>query len=387
MCVCTISIQSPCYQKSILTVVNKQRPENKVQSKEKRTNEQTNNRTIKQKQKQTSKQANKQTSKQANKQTKMEALIVRYTPVLALFPNEQQYPISMETYLSNADIAMYDDSNDKFVKILKQGPLTQQSLFEFAQTVESWTGLSLKQRNDRLHITHRTDDQTPVYVNYYVQNNKLYVNYAFMFGYDEGKLGLFHACSHECDIEHATFEFLIDAPDTQSAPLRVYLCAHGYAEGTWFNFEDVQTKIVDDIERPVVYCSKGSHGFYGQPGKMTYVRLGGFANDYTSDEGVYVNAVPVLLDGQEDLVIPLPPADFNGLHPFAGSIIGDRRCLAWKSSMGDAMKVSMFCMQGWWNSITSSTGLNAAKGVSTIACNYTDKFAAFVHSLKLIKQL
>ncbi len=294
---------------------------------------------------------------------KMETLIRRYNPILKFHPKEQNYPISIESYLANSDIAYYSPKGD-LLSVAQEGPLTQRSLFDFSSRVKDWTGLSLKLRDKSLYQTS-LDSGAPVYVNYFFENDRVYVNFIYLFGWDNGKLWCLNVESHQADLEHLTMEFSTEAFQTLAPPNRVYLSTHGQAEGRWMNYSELQKQVVSGVERPVAYCAQGSHGMYGQPGEVVYFRFGGFGNDNTSDQGPGFVGLPVLVSANQQL--PYPHESFNGLafglYPFYDSLVGDTRFLSWRGDMGEG-HVSMMPQQGWWNTIRTSTGAEAPPSIS-----------------------
>ncbi len=299
-----------------------------------------------------------------------EKLIVNYNPIVVFSPDEKHYPLSIDKYIQSSDVGEFT-GDGKLIRKLKDGPFNQQTLYDYSLTIQNWEGVSLQLRDDETVRKEPFDRTAPVYVNYYEENEMLYMNFVYFFAYDTGKVGRLHLYDHQADAEHITFEFPKDAAEKSLPPIRVYLSAHGFAEGTWWKYDDLQTDKI--LNRKIIYCAEGSHGFYGKPGDNAYFRYYGFGNDNTSDRGYRLLADPVLVSGHNiQIPLPDPNTQWANHYPFKDSIRGDVRFLTWGGSMGQN-NVNIMDKQAWWNSNDKSTGLNPPKSY-----NYTLYMAAII---------
>jgi hypothetical protein len=128
---------------------------------------------------------------------------------------------------------------------------------------------------------------TPVYVLWTEYNNKLYITYVCIYGFNgpytidvpllataflKGDILDFQN-AHEFDLEHITLELNKDSRQME----RIYFACHGSAEGVWLPAK--HPDIAYEGTHPVAYVAFGGHGLYPRMG--THVRIYGFANDIT----------------------------------------------------------------------------------------------------------
>jgi hypothetical protein len=105
------------------------------------------------------------------------------------------------------------------------------------------------------------------------------------------------------DQHQGDWETITVRVDPDGQPIQqIYFAAHG--QGTWETKYDVTQD-----GRPKVYVAKESHASYATVGRFT--RLGGLANDYTSDQGVEWDTQPVLVDVGYDRDVSLA-VSWNG---------------------------------------------------------------------------
>jgi hypothetical protein len=228
---------------------------------------------------------------------KINQLIKTYAPIAYLHSKENNLPIRVEDYFTGSQTSLNAPDGKviipkeevtmaKIYKLYKDKP-DANNYFDIAKCVELGSNPVLnKNRSGVLN--------TPVYVLVFKQNNKLYVQYLFFYGFNApynieagtiekieklpgGKKAGYNLRewfnAHEADLEHITLEF----QNLESAPLRIYFGSHGRTEGMWLDWNS--SEFQKEGTRPVIFIAKGGHGTYPKAG--TYVRIFGFANDET----------------------------------------------------------------------------------------------------------
>lgn len=217
-------------------------------------------------------------------------LIKKYSPIIYLHSRELHYPIKVEELFTSGNSYIRDIYSHK--TIVEAGKVTMQKIYELYKKSDSKQeyyfelASCLEYGSDPKNNSNKNGIlNTPVYVITFEQDDKLYIQYLFLYGFNAPYSigGLFSEKStyfagwrgaHQADLEHMTLEF-----DKNSRTLlRIYFSAHGRYDGMWLDWEG------RDIERegthPVIFISKGSHGVYPRAG--VYRRALGFANDITN---------------------------------------------------------------------------------------------------------
>lgn len=219
--------------------------------------------------------------------------IKKYAPVAWLEGSEDYYPMTFSEYIMAPTTSLISrESDDTTVAkdtILAPGKITMEKLYAMSKDPSKYNPLNLafnianctqwganpeKNKDSKGNLT------TPIYAATFEQNEKLYIQYLFFYGYNGAyNIGPLQGevvdiqDYHEGDLEHVTMEL-----DKKTKKLlRIYFSAHSRTEGFWLNAND--PKVEYEGTHPVVYIAHYSHAAYPKEG--TYVRIYGAANDIT----------------------------------------------------------------------------------------------------------
>jgi hypothetical protein len=114
---------------------------------------------------------------------------------------------------------------------------------------------------------------TPVYVTWQKFNNKYYIVYGFMYGFNGAyPISAPIQGDHDFDLEHITLEL-----NEKKELERIFYATHTSREGVWLPAK--HRDINYEGTHPVVYVATTGHGSYPRNG--THVRIFGFGNDVT----------------------------------------------------------------------------------------------------------
>lgn len=200
-------------------------------------------------------------------------LVNKFKPIYYIHSQEQYFPAVIKTYISLSTINKNDNGDEIFKSdndLLSSEILAQNmKLSEYSSLNNDKSTLRLKPEYD-YYIRGDSDlPNIPIYSNIIRKENKTYINYNTFFSYNHDYLimGFAYIGHHYADIEHITVELVNDKIS------RIYFAQHSYGE--WKNTTEFET----EGDRPICYIAKGSHATYPYAG--TYVRICGFANDYT----------------------------------------------------------------------------------------------------------
>lgn len=195
-------------------------------------------------------------------------LINQYAPICYIHPYESYMPMSIEDYLKICDVT--DDKGN----ILVKGPLTSRILHNNYQPD------GVKSKHLQLSPTNGYDDpalrgnsnisNVPFYVNYYYENNYIFINYMFFYGYNAVTTvlgGLIATGEHFSDIEHIT----VKVNTATQKIVDVYYGAHSGGE--------LVSDFPSENGHPIVYIAKGTHASY--PTEGLRIRYYGFGSDHT----------------------------------------------------------------------------------------------------------
>ncbi len=216
-------------------------------------------------------------------------IIKKYSPVLYLF-NEKYYPCAVEDYfLDSKTQLIYELEDGKREVVIPQGEITMEKIYEnrtkysgrkyfFAADGNTIYGSNPKRfSDDNGNLT------TPIYVNWSLQDEKIYIVYVFAYAFNGAypiaapvvDIRMFQDGAHEFDLEHIVLEL-----DAKSKTLeRIFFATHTSREGVWLS-ADHKDIVYEGSTHPVVHVARNGHGSYPRAG--THVRIFGFANDITS---------------------------------------------------------------------------------------------------------
>lgn len=221
--------------------------------------------------------------------------IKRYSPIMYLHEDELYYPIWVTEWYTGPQTTVKAHNGGT---LIAPGQVTMERLYELYKKSQA---LSLGDiyidnpacftygSNPVYNRDVRGDLTTPVYVVTSQAQNKIYIQYIYIYGfngpYDIGpisgdKFDIQNA--HEGDIEHITLELNKDTKNIE----RIFYGSHGSHEGFWLN----KNQAPFEGEHPIAYVALGGHGNYPREG--TYVRIYGIANDIT---GKHQRWVPKLI--------------------------------------------------------------------------------------------
>lgn len=202
-----------------------------------------------------------------------EALVEQYKPVVYLHSAEKFWPMRIADYVPHCRLI-----NFRTRALIEEGPLTMTRLYDKCREAssEDWGLQLLSERDPVIFGTPSDLERVPFYANWYEQNNKLYLNYYFFYGYNSYFYvgGVYKTGNHHTDLELIVLEL---DPETHTVE-RLFYSEH--AGGRWYIPDQV---LWEQETHPVVYSARGSHASYTTSG--IHHRILGFANDITDDQG------------------------------------------------------------------------------------------------------
>jgi len=232
----------------------------------------------------------------------MNALFMKFSPVIYLDSEETAFPIDPLEYVENRNNALIDKKTGKTILNAADGSLTAKSLDEYTRHL--WS-IGIPEQSSYINIPPcvlagsnpyywrdmHNNLTTPASFMVFRENGKIYIQCFFLYGYNSPyDIVVFNRVfvsgdkyefqnAHECDLEHITLE--IDPIKMQV--IRVFYGAHGSAEGMWVNWSDVEKESLENGKKPgthlVNYAAKGGHGNYPRAGE--FVRIYSFGDDKT----------------------------------------------------------------------------------------------------------
>jgi len=221
-----------------------------------------------------------------------QALADQFCPRIWLHPNEKHNPVTVETYLTAANVLDAPDGN-----IILAGPLSSQIIADNSPYPSGATLKIMESKETEIKegvSTTNLNSSVPMYCHIVEIESVIYLTYIFFYGYNWNYpvlFNLFPTGAHWSDIEHITIE--IDS--TTHELLRVYFGAHTIEDGKWFPASEVT--MTDG--RVTGHSSQGSHGTY--KANLYYLRIGGFANDTVGDAFMWAPENVILLYDPSDV--------------------------------------------------------------------------------------
>lgn len=206
-------------------------------------------------------------------------IIKKYAPILYLC-NELYFPIAVEDlFTSPGTQLVHVEPNGNKTIVLAKGQVTMEAIH---QNSARYRGSNYFFEIDRC-TRYGSDPKkftnaqgnltTPVYVTWSKSNNKIYIVYVFIYGFNGAyPVSMPVKGDHDFDLEHITLEL-----NENKQLERIFFAAHTSQEGSWLPAD--HESITYEGTHPVVYVARTGHGSYPESG--TYVRIYGFGNDIT----------------------------------------------------------------------------------------------------------
>ena len=201
-------------------------------------------------------------------------MILKYSPIIYFHPNEKYFPVSIDWLMKYSKLAVLNTSTNQMDII--SAPITNNAVYNLyisSNKQLKTDGEILWSFGSELHKGEQPTFSVPCYTLFrYSQNNKMYITYIFLYGYNGEYpiLNLVNAGFHPADIEHITVELSNNGQTLD----RVMYGAHGTTDGRWIKAKDVQT----EDGKIVAFAALNGHGLYPEDGFA--FRIGGLANDY-----------------------------------------------------------------------------------------------------------
>jgi hypothetical protein len=224
--------------------------------------------------------------------------IQKYSPIAWIEGTEDYYPMTFSEYITAPSTSVINqDKND--LTVVPANQITMEGLYgmhldykknphkyHIRQDLRESKSHALKidtcttwGADPAMHTDSNGNLTTPIYAITFEQNNKLYIQYLFFYGFNGPYDVLFlkgdiipDQDAHEGDLEHMTMELNKDTKQLE----RIYYSSHGTKEGFWLNPNQVEF----EGTHPVAYIAHYSHAIYPKEG--TYVRIRGIGNDITT---------------------------------------------------------------------------------------------------------
>lgn len=210
--------------------------------------------------------------------------IKKYSPVLWLC-NELYYPSAVEDLFTTPGTELVyqkghrDNASAPKTIVIPKGQVTMEKIYEnrnkysgpdFFFDIDECTKFG---SNPQRFSDKNGNLTTPVYVTWSKHNNKYYIVYGFMYGFNGAyPLSMPLHGDHEFDLEHITLE-LNDKKELE----RIFYATHTSREGVWLPAK--HKDISYEGTHPIVHVATTGHGSYARNG--THVRIFGFGNDVT----------------------------------------------------------------------------------------------------------
>jgi len=252
---------------------------------------------------------------------KNQALADIFAPQLRLNEYESYFPSNPEWFVQRTDMRFTRDGRDQGVltvgrinsgnmnnRLYSQGSLTCRQHYEksgnnhssnFFLQIPKFLPNRAQEFITRLGDTDLSDVSILV-SRRQADNGFFHIQYWFFYPYnklclgeptDSNNTGCVSISDHEGDWEHITVEL-----DFATNVRRVYFAAHDN-EGAWYDTNEIlwandngdlsSTYNRATHTHPIVYVAKGSHASF--PSSGVFIRQGGFANDYTTNNGPLIN--------------------------------------------------------------------------------------------------
>jgi hypothetical protein len=195
------------------------------------------------------------------------SLLQEHKPLIFLHPDDAYRPSSIEYYLENSS----GHIDGELVSNI--GEITMDNILEYENNKDGIISLHIEEE----HIYGMSTDinRVPLYGVVTHGTDKISIQYIMFYPYN-GASQPTNLGDHYADFEHITVEL----DKTTQDVLRVYLSAHRGRDGLWLRPDELE---YSDNGRMMVYSSENSHAFY--PTADVYHRVGGLANDVTSNNG------------------------------------------------------------------------------------------------------
>ncbi len=212
--------------------------------------------------------------------------IKKYAPVLYLC-NEVFFPAAVEDLFTAPGTELVYQLNHRSSKpgplqvIIPKGQVTMEKIYEQKSkykdndpdlffNIDQCT----KFGSDPKRFSDKNGNlTTPIYVTWQKFNNKYYIVYGFMYGFNGAyPISAPIKGDHDFDLEHITLEL-----NEKKELERIFYATHTSREGVWLpaNHKDINY----EGTHPVVYVATTGHGAYPRNG--THIRIFGFGNDVT----------------------------------------------------------------------------------------------------------
>lgn len=233
-------------------------------------------------------------------------VIKKYSPILYLC-NELYYPIAVEDLFTAPGTQLvyyppFDDEgktiNEDKIIVVPKGHVTMENIYEHRT---NYSGNKYFFEIDQCtragaNPANFSDQQgnltTPVYVTWSRHNDKIYIVYVFIYGFNGAyPVSMPVKGDHDFDVEHITLEL-----NENKELERIFFAAHTSREGSWLPAE--HESIEYEGTHPIVYVAQTGHGSYPEGG--TYVRIYGFGNDITCKTKKWIPQL-VLVYPEEDV--------------------------------------------------------------------------------------
>lgn len=253
-------------------------------------------------------------------------LLLKFSPILYFHNKEKYYPISINTLLKNS--ILVDHNNIPTTKISNPTNIDIYNLSEkynFQNKPDGTINLSF----DGKTLSDDKLNDVPCYGIIREFNNKIYITYIFVYGYNGSYPilgGIVETGQHTGDIEHITVEL-----DDKKEINRIMYGAHGNIDGKWIHKKD----LLFEDNKPVCYVALNGHGLYNDVGTM--VRIYGFANDLTEKGKKWIPKVEEIFSKTNTLFTP----ETMGWTVFTGRIGGSDK-------VGDTSGISSLVNKNWY---------------------------------------
>jgi len=224
-----------------------------------------------------------------------EQLAKWFRPIVHFHPKETIWPCSFDDYMDNCFLrnrvtgeVLERKVNSAVLKQYNRDPLDRQVCLDCDPSFWTQRPKDLNQ----VPIYCRVDSSDSIYhwLQYwmiYPYNGALSIGCFTRPDCCPSNKAIAKAGAHQADVEHLSM--YVEKSTNRIA--KVYLSAHGDADGQWFNEQEL---LLQNGGRTLnVYSAYQSHAVYDHPGCIP--RVFGCANDFTSDEGVAWESEQVIL--------------------------------------------------------------------------------------------
>ena len=224
----------------------------------------------------------------------IEKIIFEYRPICYLHPNEEYYPIKIESYLENSNMMLLSGKTpnlktDKVIEIGDPQYLNAKGYFvpkdyQYKNIINKELINFIKNKEIDYKIRGKYLNKVPYYIikNENLETGELFISYGFFFGFNGAAKMLYNLIQiedHFADLEHITIKFEKNLQGEYELK-NIYFAAHNGGQLV----EGKQLNKVMNGKRPIVYTAINSHASYIKSG--VYFRIGGYGNDVTSGKGI-----------------------------------------------------------------------------------------------------